>query len=198
MRRVWGRASTSSAGVLSTLYLQDVRGYAASVAGLAALPLSLAVIAGSAAAPRSMRRRGARATVSAGLAGVALGALVASRIEAGAGLGYVLAAAALAGLGLGAASVAATAVGSSSVPEGQRGLASGLLTTAAQIGTALDGPPGAEALVSGYRTAYIAAAVLAAGGLLVAWRLLPRASAGQRVGPRPATTCAPRRSQARP
>jgi EmrB/QacA subfamily drug resistance transporter len=208
-------ASTSSAGVLSTLYLQDVRGYAASVAGLAALPLSLAVIAGSAAAPRSMRRRGARATVSAGLAGVALAALVASRIEAGAGLGYVLAAAALAGLGLGAASVAATAVGSSSVPEDDRGLASGLLTTAAQIGTALglavflslastraaslaDGPPGAEALVSGYRTAYIAAGLLAAAGLLVAWRLLPRASAGQRVGPLPATTCAPRRSQARP
>jgi predicted MFS family arabinose efflux permease len=127
----------------------------------------------------------------------------------------VLAAAALAGLGLGAASVAATAVGSSSVPEDDRGLASGLLTTAAQIGTALglavflslastraaslaDGPPGAEALVSGYRTAYIAAGLLAAAGLLVARRLLPRASAGQRVGPLPATTCAPRRSQARP
>jgi EmrB/QacA subfamily drug resistance transporter len=184
-------ATTSSAAVLTTLYLQDVRGYAPSAAGLAALPLSLAVIAGSAGGPRLVRRLGARGTMSAGLMAVAMATLVATRITVGGGLGYVLAAGALAGLGLGAASVAATSTGASSVGAGQRGLASGLLTTAAQIGTALGiaalvwlagartnslrpSHPPAEALVSGYRGAFVAAAALAAVAALAARLVISR------------------------
>jgi EmrB/QacA subfamily drug resistance transporter len=179
-------ATTSSAAVLTTLYLQNVLGYAPSTAGLAALPLSLAVIAGSAGGPRLIRRLGARATMSVGLSGVAAAAgLLATRITVGGGIGYVLAAGALAGSGLGAASVAATSTGASSVRADQRGLVSGLLTTAAQIGTALGiaalvwlagartdslrpRHPPAEALVSGYRGAFVAAAVLAAAAALAA------------------------------
>ena len=41
------------------------------------------------------------------------------------------------GIGLGAGSVAATAAGSAALPPDRQGLASGVLNTAAQLGTAL-------------------------------------------------------------
>jgi MFS family permease len=83
----------------------------------------------------------------------------------------------LAGLGLGAASVAATTLGTSAVGPGDRGTAAGLLSTAAQVGTAV----GVAALVlaagtsdatAGHRIGFGAAAALAllgaaAAGLLV-------------------------------
>jgi MFS family permease len=171
--------TTSAGTVLGTLYLQDILGYRPSAAGMAALPFSLSVVAGAAAGPRLMRRSGAGGAMSLGLAGVCAATLIATRITADGGVGYVLAAGVLAGLGLGAASVAATSTGTSSVPEGDRGMVSGLLTTAAQIGTALglailiwlasvrtdalsEGRPTPETIVSGYRGAFLAAAVLAA------------------------------------
>ena len=88
----------------------------------------------------------------------------------------------------------------SAVAGGERGLASGLLTTAAQVGTALGiaavlalaaagtagpaggGPPSPTALVHGYRWGYIAAAGVSATGLLVALILLrlPPNATGER------------------
>jgi len=56
---------------------------------------------------------------------------------AGLALGSVLAWGILAGYGLGAASVAATTLGTSAVEEDDRGAVSGLLGTAAQVGTAI-------------------------------------------------------------
>lgn len=179
-------AATSPVGVLVTLYLQDTLGYSASFAGLAGLPLSLCVIAGSVFGGRIAGRVGGRATMSAGLAVVAAAALVTAGITAESGVGHVLAGAALSGLGLGCASVASTARGTSAVAEGKRGLASGFMNTSAQVGTALGlaslltiaaahagslsgGPePGAEALVAGYRLAFFLAAGIASLGLVAA------------------------------
>jgi hypothetical protein len=97
----------------------------------------------------------------------------------------------LSGLGLGVASVASTAKGTAAVPPARQGLASGVLNTAAQVGTALGlavlvtvasartgtltppgAPPSAATVVDGYRWAIlnglllaaVAAGVLAAGG----------------------------------
>jgi EmrB/QacA subfamily drug resistance transporter len=184
-------ATTSSASVLATLYLQDVLGYSPGLAGLAALPLSVSVIAGSAVGPRLMERAGPGGAMSLGLVSICCGALVASRISPDGGLGYVLAAGVLAGLGLGAASVAATACGTGSVDEGKRGLASGLLTSSAQVGTALgvaafvwlasartdslaSGRSTPAAVVGGYELAFLAAAALAAAAALTAPRYLRR------------------------
>jgi MFS family permease len=107
----------------------------------------------------------------------------------------------LSGLGLGVASVASTAMGTAAVPAAAQGLASGLLNTAAQVGTALGlaalvtvasartgalTPPGARpsaaAVVDGYRWAILAglavtvaaAVVLAASGQGVPWRRAAR------------------------
>jgi len=89
-------------------------------------------------------------------------------------------------LGLGCASVASTARGTSAVEEGNRGLASGFMNTSAQVGTALGlaalislatartaalsggTGSGAEALVAGYRFAFLVAAGVASLGMLAA------------------------------
>ncbi|HEV2121415.1 MAG TPA: MFS transporter, partial [Chloroflexota bacterium] len=182
-------AATAPVGVLVTLYLQNTLGYSASFAGLAGLPFSLCVIAGSVLGGRIVGRVGGRMTMSLGLVVVAASALVTAGITAESGVGYVLAGAALSGLGLGCASVASTARGTSAVEEGKRGLASGFMNTSAQVGTALglatlitlaaartaalsDGmESGAEALVAGYRFAFFLAAGVASLGVVAALSL---------------------------
>ena len=179
-------AATAPVGVLITLYLQNTLGYSASFAGLAGLPFSLCVIAGSMLGGRISERMGGRVTMSSGLAVVAASALLTTGITAEGGLAYVLAGAALSGLGLGCASVASTARGTSAVEEGKRGLASGFMNTSAQVGTALglavlltlaaartaaqsDGAESAaEALVAGYRLAFLVAAGVASLGMVAA------------------------------
>jgi MFS family permease len=179
-------AATAPVGVLVTLYLQNILGYSASIAGLAGLPFSLCVIAGSMMGGRISERIGGRVTMSSGLTVVAASALVTAGITAEGGVAYVLAGAALSGLGLGFASVASTARGTSAVEGGKRGLASGFMNTSAQVGTALglavlltlaatrtaalsDGAESsAEALVAGYRLAFLAAAGVASLGMAAA------------------------------
>jgi EmrB/QacA subfamily drug resistance transporter len=179
-------AATAPVGVLITLYLQNTLGYSASFAGLAGLPFSLCVIAGSMLGGRISERMGGRVTMSSGLAVVAASALLTTGITAEGGLAYVLAGAALSGLGLGCASVASTARGTSAVEEGKRGLAYGFMNTSAQVGTALglavlltlaaartaaqsDGAESAaEALVAGYRLAFLVAAGVASLGMVAA------------------------------
>jgi EmrB/QacA subfamily drug resistance transporter len=179
-------AATAPVGVLVTLYLQNTLGYPASFAGLAGLPFSLCVIAGSMLGGRISGRIGGRVTMSLGLAVIAVSALLTAGISAEGGVAYVLAGAALSGLGLGCASVASTARGTSAVEEGRRGLASGFMNTSAQVGTALglaalltlaatrtaalyDGAESAaEALVAGYRLAFLVAAGIASLGVVAA------------------------------
>jgi DNA invertase Pin-like site-specific DNA recombinase len=129
---------------------------------------------------------GAHRTMAAGLLGVALGAAGLATMAASGGLPPTMVAGfVLSGLGLGVASVASTAKGTAAVPPARQGLASGVLNTAAQVGTALGlavlvtvastrtgalTPPGARpspaAVVGGYRWAILAglAVALAAAG----------------------------------
>jgi len=183
-------AATAPVGVLVALYMQNTLGYPASIAGLTGLPFSLCVIAGSVLGGWISGRIGGRATMSSGLAVVAAAALVTAGITAEGGVTYVLAGAALSGLGLGCASVAATARGTSEVEAGKRGLASGFMNTSAQVGTALGlaslltlaatrtaalsggALSGAEALVAGYRLAFLLAAGVALAGVVAALSLL--------------------------
>jgi EmrB/QacA subfamily drug resistance transporter len=186
-------AASAPVGVLVTLYLQNTLGYSASLAGLAGLPFSLCVIAGSMLGGRISERIGGRVTMSSGLAVVAASALLTAGISAEGGVAYVLAGAALSGLGLGCASVASTARGTSAVKEGKRGLASGFMNTSAQVGTALGlaalltlaatrtaplsggAESAAEALVAGYRLAFLVAAGIASLGVVAALHFFRRA-----------------------
>jgi predicted MFS family arabinose efflux permease len=154
-------ATTSGAGVLATLHLQDELGLDPAGAGLVLLPLSGAVIIGSFAAGRFPTR--AAVVLAAGIALVALGSAAAALTLSRAGL---TAWAVLAGAGLGAASVAATTLGTSAAGEDGHGTAAGLLSTAAQVGTAV----GVAALVlvaagPGTRAGFATAAAVALAGL---------------------------------
>ncbi len=179
-------ATSSSTGVLLALYLQGVLGRSSTFTGLVFLPLSVAVIFGSFAGSWIIGRTGARFAAASGLLVVAFSALVTSRISVVGGVGYVVAGSVLGGLGLGCAAVAATGIGTSAAGSKEQGLASGLLNSAAQIGTALGvaalvtvaaartgtlldgGAAMAEAAVEGYRLAFFVSVGLAIVGSLIA------------------------------
>jgi EmrB/QacA subfamily drug resistance transporter len=178
-------ATTSPVGVIAVLYLQEVLAYSPTQAGLLGLPFSVSVVAGSFLGSRLTGTLGARGTMTLGLLGISGAALLITGISAEGGLAFVLSNAALSGLALGCSAVASTARGTSAVGEWERGLASGLLNSSAQIGTALglaalitvaaartealagEGPATAAAIVEGFRIAFYAAAGLAVAGALV-------------------------------
>jgi MFS family permease len=173
-------ATTSSAGVLATLLLQQQRGLTPLQAAFLLLPFSIAVIAGSVLS-RRLARTPFRRLAGIGLAGIAAGNLVLA-LTAGAVAG-VVAGVVVAGIGLGLASVASTAIGTD-VAEDLVGSATGLLNTAAQLGTAL----GVSVLITvaaiggpmaGTVLAWTIAAVAAA--LLSAVMLVHREGAGSAV-----------------
>src|SRR4029453_13499432 len=131
-------ASTSPAAYLSVLYIQDVLGVSAGPASLLFPAINLAVIVGSLAGPRLLGRFGARRTLLVGFTGIALGiVLLLALPEGGLPIVQLLAAFALIGAGLGTASVASTQTGTDAAEAAYRGVASGVLNSAAQVGTAV-------------------------------------------------------------
>lgn len=189
-------ATTSPVGILAVLYLQEVLAYSPTLAGMLGLPFSLSVVAGSFLGSRLTGALGARSTMALGLGGICGATLLITGISAEGGLFYVISNAALSGLALGCSAVASTTKGTSAVKEEDRGLASGLLNSSAQVGAALGlavlfavavartdavaagGEPGAEALVAGYRWAFFVGAGIAALGVVAALRLVRRESGG--------------------
>jgi predicted MFS family arabinose efflux permease len=134
-------ATTSSAGVLATLLLQQHLGLSPLQAAFTLMPFSLAVIAGSVLSRPLAARLPDQRLCSLGLGGIAAGNLVLA-VTAGRIAGLV-AGVVVAGAGLGIAAVAATSLGTR-VSDALTGSATGLLNTAAQLGTAL----GVAALVT--------------------------------------------------
>ncbi|MFB9235601.1 MFS transporter [Plantactinospora siamensis] len=127
-------ATTSGVAALITLYLQNTLGYPPIRAAVTFLPLSVLVIAGSAAAARLMTRLPPQRVTAAGLGLIGVG--VAAPLLRPAWTPLVAAGMGVAGLGLGLSSVAATSMGTA-VAERWRATASGVNNTSAQIGTAI-------------------------------------------------------------
>jgi MFS family permease len=127
-------ATTSSVGTLVTLYVQDTLGHSPLLAAGALLPFSVAVVAGASLAAPLLTRRRAEWVAAVGLALIAVadGGLV----PAGSHLVAVGACMAAAGLGIGLSSVASTSLGMD-VPDAEQATASGIVNTAAQLGTAV-------------------------------------------------------------
>jgi EmrB/QacA subfamily drug resistance transporter len=186
---------TSGAGLFAiwyflTLYMQDVLGYSPLEAGVAFLPHTLAIIAGTQVTTRWLGERDARATISLALLVAGVGFWWLSR--AGADGHYVVDVAvpgAIVMLGAGIAFPPMVGAATAGVPPAMHGLASGILNTSRMVGGALGlavlataaasrtadvagpGPVDAAAQVSGYTVAYLIAAgtmVLAAS---LAWAL---------------------------
>jgi hypothetical protein len=170
-------AATTPPMFLCTLHAQQVLGLAPAAAGLLFPPFNLAVVAGSLAGPRVVAALGARRAMAGGLLAIAAGALALRAIATGTpALGSLVGGFVVLGGGLGVASVASTARGTDALGADDQGLASGLLATSAQIGTALGLAVvipiasartdalgrGSAAQVAGFELGFTLAAVLAA------------------------------------
>jgi MFS family permease len=195
-------ATSTPPMLLCVLHAQQVLGLSPILAGLLFPPFNVAVIVGSFVGPRVLTRLGGPSTMSAGLltlATGALGLLVIGPVTPA--LPSLLGGMSLMGIGLGIASVASTADGTADVDDQRRGVASGLVNTSAQVGTAvglavvvplatgraaeLGGSPAAQ--VIGYEWGFVlAAAAAAVGALAVAgsgWRSGPRCTADRAGSP---------------
>lgn len=177
-------ATTSSTAVLLTLYLQRRHGFSAFGAGLTLLSLSLAVVVGSAAAPRFARKGGPRRPAVLGLSSMALGnvsiavtMVPADGLSTGWSFPGTVAGLTLLGAGLGLSSVAFNDIGTD-LPEEEVATATGVLNTGAQLGTAIGvaallllASPGAFGPIPAEAIAVLVAGTAALGAARVVARL---------------------------
>jgi len=121
-----------------TLYMQQVLHYDALEAGVAFVPLTLGVVAGSTLAPRAIARSSVRVVLTGGMLSASTGLVLLTGVRpGGAYLLEVLPGGLFATVGMGTALVAATIAAVQGVPAAQSGLASGLLNTSRLMGGAL-------------------------------------------------------------
>jgi MFS family permease len=185
-----------------SLYLQQVLGYSPIRAGLAFLPMTLCIVAGSTLASRLVGRVGAKPILIAGMASLTAGLFWFTDISpTGTYLGDMLFPSLLTALGIGLAFVPATISAVSGVAPQEAGLASGLVNTARLFGGALGlailaaiatartnselhaGSAAHAALVSGFQLAFVVSAGFALVGALVAAFGLPRLRARAQAAP---------------
>jgi len=180
-----------SAFYFASLYLQGVLHYSPVETGLAFVPFSLGVIAGTVIAGKLMPRTGPRPLLIAGLAVAAVGMSWFGRVSPhGSFATDILGPSLVASVGLGLCMVTNTAAGTSGVARQEAGLASGLLNTARQCGgsiglavlvtvaAAVTGhqarPAAPAAVTAGYDRAFLISGILIALAALAAAALLPR------------------------
>jgi EmrB/QacA subfamily drug resistance transporter len=177
--------------LILTLYAQRVLGASAEEFGLMTAVLTVMSIFGSYAGQFVATRRGFRAVAAAGMALIAAGSLLLTRLSVDGGLfRNVVLGLLVFGTGLGAAFVGAQIAALSGVRDGESGLAAGVADTSFTVGGALGlavlstvaasstrladsqavGP--LEALTRGFQSAMLVAAGWAIFGLLVAFALL--------------------------
>lgn len=157
---------------LVTLYLQQQRHLSPLLTGVALAVQAAGAIVGSPAGGWATHRFGARAAMLTGLltgaAGfVALGACITGRVPVLGGWSAVLVALFVVGFGIDTAMTAATSLTLQVAPDGHAGVASGLLNTLRQVGSALGvaiiGAIGSfPAAMLAAAATYLAAAVLVA------------------------------------
>ncbi|MGZ4169083.1 MAG: MFS transporter [Solirubrobacteraceae bacterium] len=186
-----------------SLYLQQVLGYSPIRAGLAFLPMTLCIVAGSTLASRLVGRVGAKPILIAGMASLTVGLAWFTDISpTGTYLGDMLFPSLLTAIGIGLAFVPATISAVAGVAPQEAGLASGLVNTARLFGGALGlailaaiatsrtnsdlhhaGTTAHAALVSGFQLAFVVSAAFALVGGLVAAFGLPRLPSRAQAAP---------------
>jgi len=177
------------ANFFPTLHLQQVLLFSPLQTGLAFLPMTVVAALTSALAARSVGRVGARGLLLSGMIALAAGSLLLLGVSPDGGyLTDVLPGMVLVAAGMGVGFTVGTLAATSGVEAGRQGAASGILTTSQQVGGAVGlallatvaaaatgeetGVPAAEALVGGFRAAFLA---MCGFGLLAAgtvWTLV--------------------------
>ncbi|TCO43933.1 MFS transporter [Kribbella antiqua] len=183
-------ASTAPPMISVALYVQNTLQLPPAQAGLVFPAFNLAVIGGSLVGPNAALRAGVRRMLVTGFIGIAAGAALLLLLpKDGLPLALVLTAFTLMGLSLGLASVSSTTAGTAEVVEGQRGVAAGVLTSSAQLGTtlglALSAPVTAATEMHGYRLGFLTGVAIALAGAVAALtvpRAVRRTTAAQGLG----------------
>jgi MFS family permease len=181
-----------------TLYAQLVLGYSAVQFGLTLMVMTLASIAGSYGAQYVVTRLGFRPVAAAGLTLIGAGCLLLSHVSVnGTFVADLLPGLLIFGVGMGAAFVSGSIASFAGVEQRDAGVASGLQNTSFTVGTALGvailstvatartahlGNSAAHdvALTAGYRSAFTAAVVVVAAGLVAAMTLSHTRSSGEK------------------
>jgi EmrB/QacA subfamily drug resistance transporter len=189
-----------------TLYAQQVLGYSALKFGISSVVLAIAATVGAIAGQAAVLKAGFRSVAARGMALMAAGSLVLTRVSVpGSYFPVIFFGLLLCGVGIGLAFVTSTVAALAGVADHESGLASGLSNTALQIGSALGvaivttvavsrshdyqatnahANP-AIALTEGFQSAFVACAVLAAIGMALALLLPGRPRKAARELPEP-------------
>lgn len=122
---------------LNSLYLQEARGMRASAAGLATLPIALALMVCSPLSGRLVAAGRARLALVVAGAAVTSAALLLTALAQHTPLPYLLAAYAIFGVGLGTVNAPITNTAVSGMPRSHAGLASAVASTSRQVGASL-------------------------------------------------------------
>jgi hypothetical protein len=160
--------------------VQEILGFSPLKAGLAFLPVTAGIMMGAGIAQAGIKRIGARLQAAVGISIASVGMFMLTGMSAdGSYLNDVLPGLIPIAFGMGMTFVPVTLMATTGVHGDDQGLASGLLNTAQQVGGALGlavlstvafnhaashGGPRAEALVSGYTTAFTVGGILLATG----------------------------------
>ncbi|TDC00161.1 MFS transporter [Nonomuraea longispora] len=182
-------AAMQPVAFLLALYTQIVLGYSPTQSGLAtvAIPVTIALTA-SFLGGRVLTRYGLRTTAAAGLVFIMMGAALYLRIDVRSDyVPILLGPEVLTGFGFGLLVGAATVAATSEASPSESGMVSGLFNVTTQVGISVGiaglvtvaaavsgGSTAPEALVAGYRAAFLGSTVLAALALVAALALLPR------------------------
>ena len=185
--------SAFSSFFMLTLYLQQVLGYTPLRTGLGYIPLAAAVVAASVIASKLIPRFGPRPIVITGLATAGIGLGILGHVPADATyFAGILPGLVLIGFGAGFSFVSINTAALARVQEDASGLASGLLSSAAQLGGAVGlavivtlattrtsallrtGTAGVAAQTGGLRLGFLLAAAVALAASAVAAIALPR------------------------
>jgi EmrB/QacA subfamily drug resistance transporter len=208
---VWG--TIVSLFFFVSLFMQQVYGYSPVRAGLAYVPLAVAVVAGAGIASGMITRLAARPVLIAGMAVMIAGLLLLWRSPADGRYAVdLLPAFLLLGLGCGVAFVTLQIAAFVGVSDEEAGLGAGLINTSQEVGGALGlaviatiafsgitakleaagGDPTLirDAQATANHNAFLAAACFGAAGLLLAATLMPRGRTTKRV-PTPPVAAAP-------
>lgn len=171
---------------LNTIYLQHVLGASPIETGLAFLPLTLVILAGAHAASSHLSKVGTRLPMVVGLVLAGVGSLLLSAAPADASYAKDLLPGFIAlGFGVGMAFVSVSVAAMADVSEGVAGLASGLMTTAHELGAAIGvavlaavatagtTATSQSAVVDGHSDALIVAGAIAFVAALIAATVVP-------------------------
>jgi EmrB/QacA subfamily drug resistance transporter len=176
---------------LNSLYLQEVQHASALRVGLEFLPLALVIGASAHLGSRLLPRAGSRVLIAAGLVVMGAGALLLTGVSARSGyLTGFLPGLLVVGTGTGLVLPATAIAAMNDIAEDRAGVASGLMTTAHEIGAAMGvavfsavAVATSGGIAAGYRNGFTVAAAVAGGLAVAAALLVPavRPAAGARV-----------------